>query len=799
MDINTNVYGAPETWYTPSGDYGNKPAIKLPTWGTGYYNHYYFGGFDTGVFSANGAPVDNSLALWGVNKNAPLAQPYFCFPTLAVDSSYVYTTAPEVHILNVLTDENATIPMTAAVYGSNMSTRANSTPDYQYTPNAATPLQWTQAACQPILDFNYNNIVLCPYIIAARDTTGSDDSGLDFTTYSITDYFDGGGQTAYPYIVAVNADIYISTSSTNARSKNNDSLKFWYSKEYASHVSSWQGTFTQYIAPYYSVQPMNTIRISGGYTNAVDSSYNYTFGSNQSFTTISEAFARFSRIGYSVSPHILLNNGNYQFKVVANRGYCTITTIWAGATKDDVLKEVAYLGFWFCDDTTTAINSANGQSCTSDKMHIPLFDDNGITKGEWLSGLAAAAVAPADDDTARTIAPDYDPNAGGGDTPDEDSGDLGNFRNFTDTTHFNYPCTVYALTETNFRNFAEALNALYLTDQDTTQMELDFKGSNPTDYIINCYALPFEPNFLSSSEVGVQIGPQTLLNITGKVVNTATSFYIDCGSKTIPRRGNFLDFEPYTHIELYLPMCGTITLDPALVVGKTIRVVMYYNILTNSATAAVYRLSELGDSLIATSTGEIGISIPFSAYNMGQYQNAIKATENAIKQNGLKVATGVATTAVGIAGALLAPETGGLSLALTGAALAGGSSALSAAMKGGELHYELEHIAPSVSQCSSADGSLAHVIAKTIPWIFIKRARMLQSYDEEVYAKTIGHACCINDILGGSEDNPRTGLTVCSNIDTSGIQKEVSTGVYIAPTVEEINAIKQAAASGIIL
>lgn len=803
MQINTSIYGLPETWYTPLGDYATKPAAKVPTWGSSYFNHYYYGGFETNVFQVNGQPVDNSLALWGINANAPFAKPYYFCPSLAVDGDYNYTTHAEVHKYNMLSQENSTLPLTAAIYGSGLSSYQYSEPQYQYTPNAPSVIDWTRAACIPVLDFKYNNIVLVPVIIAARNTLNDDDSGLDFNTYSLPDYFDNGGQTAYPYIVAVIANVYIAYDSISYRSRESDSLKLWYSRQYASHVSSWNGQFTQYLSPYYSVQPFDRIRISGGYTMGGDSSYNFSFSSSESFTTPDEAFARFSRQNYSITLGVLLDNGKYTFKVKENRGYCTVTPIWENATKDEVLTETAYLGYWFADDETTAQNEYNGQSCTSSKMHIPLFDSNGVTTGGYKSGTDAAAIAPADTDTAREIAPDYDPNAGGGGgDSDEDSGNLDNFRQFNDTTRFNYPCTVYALTESNFKNFANALNALYLTDQDTTQMELDFKGSNPTDYIINCYALTFQPNFLTGTETNVEIGPQTLINVTGKIVNTATSFYIDCGSKTIPKKGNFLDFEPYTQIELYLPMCGTVKLDPALVIGRTIRVIMYYNLLTNSATAAVYRQSSLGDTLIATGTGEIGISIPFSAANMGQYQNAIKATENAIKQNNLRLTTGIATTAIGIAGAILAPETGGLSLALTGAALAGGSSALSSAMKNHELHYELEHTAPSLTQCSSADGSLAHVIAKTIPWLFIKRAKMLSTYNEEAYAKTIGHACCINDTLGyvgGDEEAPRSGLVVCGSVDTSGINKLISLDTYISPTADEVNMIKQALASGVIL
>lgn len=785
MSINTTIWGAPENWVDSRNNSDLDSAdVKV---GADTYNTYAAQWSNNRIELNN---IDISPCFWGISADSIWGNMY---------AAYAY--APDglenpVEIgekLVIEPRENGSLPL--MLIDSTMSSPLQYGLGYQkrYSPVESNIMAEQSPYTRDIvLSFNYQKVMCIPHLMVM-------DSSYNTVYITFESYFDEGYdyyRTTYPYITAITYGMYLGAAGSRIGESSGIVPLIPY---------TFIGSDSQYESRY---------EFSGNGFSALKTSY-ITNSSNAGIILSCDNNGSEVTVSYNTpNATVATDDTGYRYRYCVNEPdrdeyypvplyvhddselweYIRSSSIWwdiscvidiRGKDIDDVreycLKQIAYLGFPFVI-AYADVQKAIGQQ----GVYLPVFDENGVTTGEYEEGAAALDLPNSDWTDGRQSG--YDPNRPP--TPEDgDTGDLGNFRNFTDTTHFNYPCTVYALTETNFRNFAEALNSLYLTDEDTTQMELDFKGSNPTDYIINCYALPFEPNFLSSSEVGVQIGPQTLLNITGKVVNTATSFYIDCGTKAIPKRGNFLDFEPYTHIELYLPMCGTVTLDPALVVGKTIKVVMYYNVLTNSATAAVYRLSELGDTLIATSTGEIGISIPFSAYNMGQYQNAIKATENAIKQNGLKVATGVATTAVGIAGALLAPETGGLSLALTGAALAGGSSALSAAMKGGELHYELEHIAPSVSQCSSADGSLAHVVAKTIPWLFIKRARMLQSYDEEVYAKTIGHACCINDILGGSEENPRTGLTVCSNIDTSNIPA----------TVDEINAIKQALASGVIL
>jgi hypothetical protein len=68
-------------------------------------------------------------------------------------------------------------------------------------------------------------------------------------------------------------------------------------------------------------------------------------------------------------------------------GMCAL---WKNPTKEGVMRDVAYLGFWFADDIETASMGFTGEDCNSSKMHIPLFDEDGLTTGKWLSGTDAA-------------------------------------------------------------------------------------------------------------------------------------------------------------------------------------------------------------------------------------------------------------------------------------------------------------------------------------------------------------------------------------------------------------------------
>ena len=70
--------------------------------------------------------------------------------------------------------------------------------------------------------------------------------------------------------------------------------------------------------------------------------------------------------------------------------YLDFIPLWHDAMKEDVLKDVAYLGFWFSEDDATAGISATGEDCIDPLMHIPVFDSKGITTGEYKSGTKAA-------------------------------------------------------------------------------------------------------------------------------------------------------------------------------------------------------------------------------------------------------------------------------------------------------------------------------------------------------------------------------------------------------------------------
>lgn len=71
---------------------------------------------------------------------------------------------------------------------------------------------------------------------------------------------------------------------------------------------------------------------------------------------------------------------------------------------------------------------------------------------------------------------------------------------------------------------------------------------------------------------------------TANVVPCNESIIINVGSITLPRKyNNFLDFEPYTKVQIYLPFYGCAMLDSSLVIGRTISIKYIIDVITATA------------------------------------------------------------------------------------------------------------------------------------------------------------------------------------------------------------------------
>lgn len=466
----------------------------------------------------------------------------------------------------------------------------------------------------------------------------------------------------------------------------------------------------------------------------------------------------------------------------------TYNTKWE-SLKAIIRHELAFVGFPF-------VMNANQWGFIGDSnVSVPIFDDHMITTGRYYTGSAGATLPNAQwgdifSDTMPEYDPDYIPPAPSPSLPDEDSGYL-NQRTYHGY-HMQGSNKYYALNETELIQLIAEINGLYADTSSTPdpsildtlqkQVAVNFKGSNPADYIVGIYGYPFGiPHVATSSPV--MIGPVGT-SISASIVESQAVGAMTFGSITVPNVGNFLDYAPYTQIQLYLPMLGTVDLDPAFYMGHEVSVEYIYDINTGSLSGVVYR-NDIIDKII---DGSLCAQVPVTARNMGDYQNNLHQMKMALvnsalsgAQNSLGLFTEGAKTVQG---------------SMNGDSPLAGMSMSSvdifaipfnAGQGINNAIYAIEHSIPKLATTSTASSNNAMQFDFT-PVLFIKRASMLPEYDSALYGHTVGFACCVNKTIGDM-----SGLTVATNIDTSNI----TTANGQALTADEINSIKQAFSNGV--
>lgn len=132
---------------------------------------------------------------------------------------------------------------------------------------------------------------------------------------------------------------------------------------------------------------------------------------------------------------------------------------------------------------------------------------------------------------------------------------------------------------------------------------------------------------------------------TGVSMTVANSQYVevDCGTLNVNEYwGAYLDYEPYTKAEIYLPYIGTHPIAVDDIMGKAVHVVYHIDILSGACTAFV----KCGGSVLYEFIGQCTASIPITGNDWTNVINGVMSIAGAI---GTMVATGGASAPMGIA------------------------------------------------------------------------------------------------------------------------------------------------------
>lgn len=491
---------------------------------------------------------------------------------------------------------------------------------------------------------------------------------------------------------------------------------------------------------------------------------------------------------------------------------CYIRLGYKDLTEAEILREAAYQGLWFAADTSKinvnlydVVNgTADLSSATENGKYIfmPKFDEHLVTTGEYVSAYDINSDPTAYSDLINinwgwrfnlsndyNYDPSYDPPAPPPPHPEPETEDTGDIANIGFSRRFGNHLKVWCLYQNQIDTIVSAINDIYQSSSDpVVQWQTDFQGVNPADYIVGFYAMLLTPPRTDTTST-FTLGA---VDFDGGIsayrynFNAANAGFFTFGEVDIPNYGNFLDYAPYTQLEVYIPLCGTVEVDTAYFMGHKMCIDMYYDVYTMSCVAAIYRISSKGKTLYKTVNGTIGAQIPILSKNMGDYQSTIHALESAHRQNENRLITSMMTA--GISAAVAIGSGGAAIPAIAGIGL-GGMGMINTLEQQKQIEYQLDHTQPTIAQTGVAETQNSFCVGQLKAKLNIKRAYVLP-HDDSVYSSTVGNACCINTTVGDM-----SGLTICSDLICDNIRN-----VYgDSPTVEEINAIKQAFSNGVIV
>lgn len=230
----------------------------------------------------------------------------------------------------------------------------------------------------------------------------------------------------------------------------------------------------------------------------------------------------------------------------------------------------------------------------------------------------------------------YNPYEDGGDT--EDGGGDGDFDNTSEDIDVPTLPTLSA-TASGFVNiFAPTLNQL--NELASFMWTTDFY-----DNIVKLWADPMSV-ILGLSIVPVNIPVDDVREVKCGNVSTGVSMYhastqfviVNCGTINVNEYwGAYLDYSPYTKIQLYLPYCGTHSLDIDDIMGRSINVTYHIDILSGSCVAFVKSVGKGLNSVLYEFSGNVSTQIPVTGEN---FSRLIQTAISSVASLGSTVATG---------------------------------------------------------------------------------------------------------------------------------------------------------------
>lgn len=710
MIPNPDMYGAPEDWIYAPVISGRDTGCRIAPWQT--IGNAILGWGDNAPVLELNQQLDNSISFCGIGADSPISTVHVVDYVNHEILDSITPTATNW----CLSYYDSRYSVTNSAYSSGVNKD-----DILLSPIETLGDTNKHRFLRPIVDINPSECI----ILISIEAVNSDGSGN--WVGSIFDYENQYANT-YPNIVAIWGTIYSRvTTEDNIRSPwtfTNDYTGSYISRliEYPVSSPDW-GDIVNYAAP----SPSTTTAGSGnnrfiiwGSIDRVDTSPAIGGADDTLHDTIHRLVHEYSR--------------------------------------DWVLSCVASLGLFFTD----RVDTAQSGELDSPTMYCGTIDDNGITHGEYTQG--AANRQQRQYNWESTTESTYDPSI---EVPDYDT--KNHLNPYISIADFNteYVCnyqTVRALCAEIYKALARKP-----TDVQTVDYSADtFLVTDPLEGIISIRKYPVDNVPRQGTDDFIKIGNYT--SDTVKAFRFAPSLnkfitFTFSGAKRLNEvyGGSFLDREPYTTAELYIPFCGTIPISVADYIGHTITVKLAIDYRSGSCTAYVFKDS----TPLQTANGQIGIDIPVTGINTATVDSQLLQANLRLKESQrqqFQSSTGFFTTPMSIFMSAVGGGKFGVASAAQGLGqlTAMGNNFESSWDNREAAAYELHHIQTPYKSIS-AGSPLTAAMGEHCCRLTIYRPILSPDYDPQTYAKTIGFACLINGKVSDF-----SGLTM-GTIDLSGV------------------------------
>ena len=160
-------------------------------------------------------------------------------------------------------------------------------------------------------------------------------------------------------------------------------------------------------------------------------------------------------------------------------------------------------------------------------------------------------------------------------------------------------------------------------------------------------------------------------NISADIMGNGVSHEIDAGYYDVAEYyGSFLDYSPYTSIDIWLPYIGYKPLDIDAIMGKKLNVKYYIDFIDGIATAVIFA----NGSPINTFSGQLGIDLAVTgrdkAAKLRQTIDAVATMTTGVNKSATGIAQAIGSAYAGDVGGAVGPMSG-VTSTMSGATMAG--------------------------------------------------------------------------------------------------------------------------------